>query len=375
MKIIVNRERLIKEINNVSKAVPSKTTLQILTGIRLEATREGLSLLGSDADTSIQTLIPAEEGTEVIKIVETGGIVLNAKTLSSTIKAMSSIDVEISVNAEELIAKLKSNKAIYKLNGQDIEDYPRLQNFKEENSTTVKTSSLKKVINNTSFAVSVSETRPILTGMNWRLTDNKLICVATDSHRLAKQTIEVETNSTEDIEVTIPGKYLAALSKILDDAVSETQIFFKDNQAMFKSGNTIMYARLLEGTYPATDRLIPTTSNTDVTFCSKMLAQAIDRATILDKKTSTVKLEINSEGVTLSSNIPEIGKVTEELFSESIEGEDLTISFNASFLLDLLKTFEGKIAKCCFGGQMRPFTIAPVGDDSMVHLVLPIRTY
>lgn len=377
MKFIIQRDRLVESVQDVMKAVASKTTIPILTGIKITATTSGVTLTGSDSDISIESSIPLEEeGIELVQVQDTGSIVLQARFFNEIVKKLPLDDVEITVeNGFQTV--IRSGKAVFNLNGLDAEEYPHLPQIEEENIISIPTDLLKNLIRQTVFAVSTSETRPILTGVNWKIENDSIICTATDSHRLALRKAKVESNSSETYNVVIPGKSLTELSKILDDSHNLVNIVITNNQILFKAKHLLFFSRLLDGNYPDTSRLIPSESKTDVIVNTKDFLQSIVRASLLGEgKNNIVKLStIEQKEIEISSNIPEIGKVVEEVNAESIQGEDLKISFNAKFMMDALRALEGTDIKVSFTGAMRPFLIQAQQDDSMLQLILPVRTY
>lgn len=378
MKFIIQRDRLVQSVQDVMKAVTSRTTIPILTGIKIVASEDGVSFTGSDSDISIESFIPKEEGDkELVEIMQPGSIVLQAKFFSEIVKKLPTDTVEIRVE-NHLQTVIRSGNSEFNLNGLDADEYPHLPQVQENNIFKIATDLLKAMIRQTVFAVSTSETRPILTGVNWKVEQGELTCIATDSHRLALRKAAVETNAEEAYNVVIPGKSLNELSKILDDQNQYVEIVITDNQVLFKAKNLLFFSRLLEGNYPDTSRLIPTESKTEVSVQTKAFLQAIDRASLLARegRNNVVKFATMEDGfIEISSNTPEIGKVVEELKSNSIEGEDLKISFSAKFMMDALKTLEGTEITISFTGAMRPFIIKPLNDDSILQLILPVRTY
>ncbi|KAB2330256.1 DNA polymerase III subunit beta [Bacillus mesophilum] len=378
MKFIIQRDRLVQSVQDVMKAVPSRTTIPILTGIKLVANEEGVALTGSDSDISIESFIPAQENDqEVVEIIQPGAIVLQAKFFSEIVKKLPTDLVEIRVE-NHLQTVIRSGNSEFNLNGLDAEEYPHLPQIEEDNIFKIPTDLLKAMIRQTVFAVSTSETRPILTGVNWKVENGELICIATDSHRLALRKARIETIAEDSYNVVIPGKSLNELSKILDDQNEPVEIVITENQVLFKAENLLFFSRLLEGNYPDTSRLIPTDSKTEVVVQTKEFLQAIDRASLLARegRNNVVKFSIIENNVVeISSNTPEIGNVVEEVQSSSIEGEDLKISFSAKFMMDALKTLEGTDINISFTGAMRPFIIKPLNDDSILQLILPVRTY
>jgi len=377
MKFIIQKEQLVQSVQDVMKAITSRTTIPILTGIKIVATEEGVTLTGSDSDISIESFIPKEENeTVIVEIQRPGSIVLQAKFFSEIVKKLPTSQVELEV--DNLQTVIRSGKSEFNLNGLDSEEYPHLPQISEENIFKIPTDLLKNIIKQTVFAVSTSETRPVLTGVNWKIENDDLICIATDSHRLALRKAKIDANTEQAFNIVIPGKSLNELNRILDDHNEPVEIVVTENQILFKAKHILFFSRLLEGNYPDTNRLIPTESKTEIVVNAKEFLQAIDRASLLARegRNNVVKFStIGQDVIEISSFTPEIGKVVEELVSESIHGEELKISFSAKYMMDALKALEGTEVKINFTGAMRPFVINPLNDDSILQLILPVRTY
>jgi DNA polymerase III subunit beta len=378
MRFIIQRDSLLQSVQDVMKAVTSRTTIPILTGIKIVANEEGVTLTGSDSDISIESFIPKEEaGDEIVEIKQPGSIVLQARFFSEIVKKLPTDTVEIEVH-NNLQTVIRSGKSEFNLNGLDAEEYPHLPQISEEHVFKIPTDLLKGLIRQTVFSVSTSETRPILTGVNWKVENNELICIATDSHRLALRKAKLDADNTGSYNVVIPGKSLTELSKILDDSSESVDIVITENQVLFKAKHLLFFSRLLEGNYPDTGRLIPSESKTDVVVNTKEFLHAIDRASLLARegRNNVVKFStIEGGAIEVSSNTPEIGTVVEEIQSQSIDGEELKISFSAKYMMDALKALEGTEIQISFTGAMRPFVIRPLHDDSILQLILPVRTY
>lgn len=380
MQFIIQRDLLIESIQHVMKAISARVTIPILTGIKIEATAEGIKLTGSDSDISIESFIPKEEeGIENVEISKNGSIVVQAKYFPDIIRKLPLKTVEISTD-DHFQVTIKSGGAEFHLNGQDAVEYPQLPIFKPENSFELKNDLLKNLIKQTVFAVSTVETRPILTGVNMKVEDHFLDFVATDSHRLASRKIPLD-QANEKVNfsnVIIPGKSLTELNKILDDNEETITISVTENQILFQTKNLYFLSRLLDGNYPETARLIPEQSKTIVYAKTKELLQAIDRASLLAKENRNNVVKLQTKGnneIEISSNTPEVGQVTEDVKTESIEGEDLKISFSAKYMIDALKTIEEDRVKIEFTGAMRPFIMRPMDNEFILQLILPVRTY
>ncbi|MCM3570742.1 DNA polymerase III subunit beta [Neobacillus mesonae] len=378
MKFIIQRDRLVQSVQDVMRAITSRTTIPILTGIKMTAAEEGVTLTGSDSDISIESFIPKEEsGNEIVEIKQPGSIVLQAKFFSEIVKKLPTDFVEIEV-LNHLQTVIRSGKSEFNLIGLDAEEYPHLPQIEENNKFQIAADLLKAMVRQTHFAVSTSETRPILTGVNWNIENGELNCIATDSHRLALRKAKIEAGSDVSYNIVIPGKSLNELSKIIDDTNDLIDIVITENQILFKAKHLLFFSRLLEGNYPDTSRLIPNESKTDITVNTKDFLQAIDRASLLARegRNNVVKLATHEGGVIeISSNTPEIGKVIEEVQSETVTGEELKISFSAKYMMDALKALEGTDINISFTGAMRPFVIRPLNDETILQLILPVRTY
>ncbi|WP_106495686.1 DNA polymerase III subunit beta [Lentibacillus sp. Marseille-P4043] len=378
MKFIIQREQLIASVQDVMKAISSKTAIPILTGMKIDARKHGITLTGSDSDISIESYIPTEEdGMVHVENIEEGSIVLQARYFPDIVRKLPEKTVEIEADSN-LKVTIRSGKAEFNLNGQDAEEYPQLPKLQTEDSFNLPTDLLKSLIKQTVFAISTMETRPILTGVNLKLSNNTLSFTATDSHRLASRDIPVNDATVEFSNVVVPGKSLTELNKILDDTEEPVEISVTNNQILFRTKHLYFLSRLLDGNYPETSRLIPEQSKTVLFIKTKDLMHTIDRASLLakDERNNVVKLSTKGDNVLeITSNSPEIGRVAEEIAVQSMEGEELKISFSAKYMLDALKAIEYDDVKIEFTGAMRPFIIRPVNEEPILQLILPVRTY
>lgn len=380
MKFTIQKDLLLESIQHVMKAISSRVTIPILTGIKIEASYEGIKLTGSDSDISIESFIPSEEdGIIHVENIEPGSIVVQSKYFPDIIRKLPLKTVEINTT-EDYKVNIISGGSEFHLNGQDPNEYPQLPVLYTENSFTLSNSVLKEIIKQTVYAVSTVETRPILTGVNMTLNNDSLNFVATDSHRLASRhlSIELVENQLNLKNVVIPGKSLGELNKIIEENDDPISISVTENQILFQTKNLYFLSRLLDGNYPETTRLIPDHSKTTILTNTKQLLNAIDRASLLarENKNNVVKLETKGNNrLEISGHTPEVGQVIEEVNAEAIDGEELKISFSAKYMLDALKIIESENVKIEFTGAMRPFIIKPENDHDILQLILPVRTF
>lgn len=380
MQFVINKDQFVQSIQHVTKAISSRTTIPILTGIKIDATEEGVTLTGSDSDISIESFIPNEEDGQInVQVIETGSIVLQAKTFPEIIKKLPEEQVEIIVQ-DQFATTIRSGSSVFNLNGLDPEEYPRLPVVEEANVFRLPQDLLKNIIRQTVFAVSTQETRPVLTGVNFSIENKELTCTATDSHRLAMRKAKVETNS-DDLQfenVVIPGKSLNELSKIIDDNDEWMDVVVSESQVLFKLKNLLFFTRLLDGKYPVTKNMIPSTSKTDMTMKTKPLLDALERALLLSRegKNNVVNVKTLDNGeIEITSITPEIGKVTEKMQTIELSGEELRISFNGKNVIDALKVVDSEEVHIIFTGAMSPFLIRPTEHDYSLHLFSPVRSY
>lgn len=376
MEFSIQRDYFITQLNDTLKAISPRATLPILTGIKIDATNEGIVLTGSDSEISIEITIPNQvEGEEIIHVVEPGSVVLPGRFFVDIIKKLPGKEVKLSTN-EQFQTLITSAHSEFNLSGLDPDQYPLLPQVSSDDALQLPVKVLKNIIAQTNFAVSTSETRPVLTGVNWLIQQNELICTATDSHRLAVRKLKLE-EEIEDKNVIIPGKALAELNKIMTDSEDHIDIFFASNQVLFRVGNVNFISRLLEGHYPDTSRLFPENYEIKLGLDNSDFYHAIDRASLLAREggNNVIKLSTGDTQIELSSTSPEIGTVKEEVTANEVEGGNLKISFNSKYMMDALKAIDNEEVEVEFFGTMKPFILKPKDDDTVTQLILPIRTY
>ena len=257
MKISIKRQYFIEQLNHCLKAISPRTTLPILNGIKIDVSDDQMVLTGSDSEISIEITIPTEiNNEEILEIEETGSVVLTGRFFVDIIKKLSGEFVDLETN-ESFSTKITAGKSEFNLSGQDANQYPLLPEVSDADSLVLSSAVLKTIINQTNFAVSLSETRPVLTGVNWIFKDDHISFTATDSHRLALRKLLDKTFNTDASNAIIPGKSLSELSKILSDSEDDVEINLSQNQVLFTYGNMRFISRLLEGNYPDTTRLFP----------------------------------------------------------------------------------------------------------------------
>ena len=380
MNFTINRSAFISQLNNVLRAISSKTTIPILTGLKMVVNEDNIVLTGSNSDITIESVINANDADNDLTIEATGAIVLPARFFSDIVKKLPDKKVTIEVTSG-FQADITSGSAKFQINGQDAENFPHLPEIETNKSVTLPNDILKEVIRQTVIAVSKQESRPILAGVHMTLKDGVLTAVATDSHRLAQRKVVLENiDNGIDFDVIIPGKSMEELSGMISDVHEDVQMQVTENQVLFIFGNTHFYSRLLEGNYPETSQLIPQTADTTVELEAGTFLSSIERASLLshESRNDVVKLSLKpSENlVRISGDSPDIGTVEEEVVTSALDGNDLEISFNPNYMKDALRSFGQATIKISFTSPLRPFTLVPTEDqENFVHLITPVRTF
>ena len=380
MKFTINRPAFISQLNNVLRAISSKTTIPILTGLKMVVDKERIILTGSNSDITIESVIDANNPDYDLTVEDPGAIVLPARFFSEIVKKLPDKQVTIEVTSG-FQADITSGTAKFQINGQDAENFPHLPEVETDKTITLPNDVLQEVIRQTVIAVSKQESRPILAGIHITLHDGLLTAVATDSHRLAQRKVALkDVDNGIDFDVIIPGKSMNELSGMISDVDEDVLVQVTENQILFIFGNTHFYSRLLEGNYPETSQLIPDTADTTVELDAGSFLASIERASLLshESRNDVVKLTLKpSENlVRISSDSPDIGTVEEEVATTALGGNDLEISFNPNYMKDALRSFGQTTVKISFTSPLRPFTLVPTEDsENFVHLITPVRTF
>jgi len=367
MNFKIKRTVLLNALAKVSRAVSLKSPLPVLTGIKFDLKDDELILTGSDSDITIQTSI-----NEDIEIIEKGSVVLSSKYILEIIKKIDSDTVHIYI-VDGTLTRIEGSGSKFDLNGTSYIDYPRIDLNKSGVYFQMKSTDLKEAIEQTSFATSEKETRPVLTGVNFKARDNRLECIATDSYRLAKRILDIDSDIT--FNIIIPKKSLIEISRIIEkDELID--LYVSDRKVLFIFDSVLIQTRLIDGTYPDTSRLIPNDFDYSMSVDSSHLLSSIDRASLLsNEQTNIIKLSMNEDDVMISSYSQEIGSVEEYLSKAFYKGNSLHISFSAKYLTDAIRSINSDKVRLLFTGEMKPFIIKDLEKEDIIQLVLPVRTY
>lgn len=373
MHFLINKNTLINHLNLVSRAISNFSPLPAYSGIKFETKDNRLYLTGSDSDISIETYINCDtDEKNYLEIKKDGAIVIDARNILDIIRKIDSSVVELEILDGCTIAITGGSSKI-QLIGMYANEYPVLDFKVLENNFDIKSDLLKLIINQTLFATSDKETRPVFTGLNFEYNNNNLYVTGTDGYRLAKKVISID--GLFDFNITIPRRSLNEVIKSLESH-EMVKIALSESKIQFIFDNTIIQTRLIDAKFPETNKLIPTQFSTEVIFNLTDIMKSIDRASFIkNDDISLIKLEVNEEKCILSSKSQEVGSIVETIDTFDFKGEPLTISFNGRYVLEALKTIKNEKVIFKFAGDMDRFIIQEYDNADLTQLILPVKTY
>lgn len=369
MKLTITRQNLLEGLTAVSASIPSKTTLPVLSNILLDVDEEGVRMSATDLDVAVRIRVPAD-------VSEPGTLTAPGKKLQEIARELPDEPVRISSRADQL--ELSCGRAQFKLNGLPADDFPALPQVGFEGGWTAGGTQLLSLIKHTSFAVSSEETRPVLNGVLWELRDGEMRMVATNGHRLARMKVPAGPSMEVTSQLIVPPDALGQVQRLFsgDD---EIQVAREGNHLGFRSDRTEVYTRLIEGTYPNYEQVIPKDNDKHAMVQRRPLESAIRRvAAVASDQTHRIRIEFSTDRMALNVLTPDLGEAHDEL-EVSYQGEDLTIGFNANYLLEVLRYMATDEVKLSFKAPERAATVEPIhpdgegGEEEYLCLVMPLR--
>lgn len=364
MKLICQKNNLLKSVNIVLKAIPGKTTMPILECILIDASTNNIKFTANDMELGIETIV---EG----MILEKGIVAIDAKIFSDIIRKLPDSDVTIETDAN-LTTTITCEKAKFSISGQSGEEFSYLPYVERDNHITVSQFTLKEVIRQTIFSIAANENNKMMTGELFEIKGDMLRVVSLDGYRISIRKIELKEEYT-DMKVVVPGKTLIEISKILSGGVEdEINIFFTKNHIVFEFDDTVVVSRLIEGEYFRIDQMLSSDYETKIQVNKKELLDCIDRATLLvkesDKKPIILSVTDNNIELKIQS---QIGSMDEDI-DITKEGKDIMIGFNPRFLIDALRVIDDETIDIYLMNPKAPCFIRDE-QQSYIYLILPVN--
>jgi len=368
MKIVCEKENIIKALNSVTKAVASKPNNPILEGILIQTNNKEVKLTTYDLEIGIEYIINCE-------VIEEGAIVINATMFSEIIRKLPNTEITIYVNENNLLV-IECEGSLYKLATMNPNEFPELPQINIENSIQIEQNILKEMIRRTIFAVSTEENRPIFTGCLFEILNNKLNVVAVDGFRLAWKSKYLQSK-VNNFKAVIPGRTLNEINKILVDSFEMIKIGVAKNQALFELENCKIVTRLLDGEFLNYSSVIPETWETRIRVNRTNLLNCFERISLISsssmekEKKYPVKVSIDIGKIIISCT-NQTGDAKEEMMV-STEGKNLEVGFNPKYFLDACRCIDDEEIFIDFGTSISPSIIRPVEEGDYVYMILPIR--
>lgn len=370
MKITIDRAALMRSLNHVQSAVERRTTIPILSNVLLRAEDGELSLSTTDMDLEINETVAAN-------VERSGATTAPASTLFDIVKKLpedASVTLDLDQSGNQMT--VKAGRSNFKLACLPVADFPELSQGALGTSFSLPANELRNLIDRTKFAMSTEETRYYLNGIYLHAADSNgvalLRAVATDGHRLALFEMPLPENASGMPGIIIPRKTVGELRKLVEEAGDSIKISLSESKIRFDFDHIVLTSKLIDGTFPDYQRVIPKGNDKVVEVNPKAFSQAIDRvSTISDGKSRAVKISLNGKTMTLSANSPEAGSATEDL---EVNGNDnMEIGFNARYLLDITQQIEGDGCRLTLADAASPTIIQDAGDASALYVLMPLR--
>ncbi len=372
MNFIISKSSLNSALSIMAHAINSTSPQPTLRCILMEVEQSSITLYSSDADVSIKHVVNASEENRLY-VVEPGSCLIEARYLIDIVKNIDSHDIQLEIIDGQLV-KFSGNSAVFKINGLNPADYPVIDLTEPSNSFTVNTVTLSEIIDQTTVACDIKGSKPILTGLNFRLKDKVLTCIATDSFRLSKKTLPL--NIEGYFNVTLPLKSLKDVqATMLQGEDSTIKVSLDNRKVQFIKDDLIFQSKILEGAFPETSRLIPTTFEKELLIDRNDFISAIYRTTFIKTDNNVYdRLQASTDEIILTNSNLQIGESREQLTGQ-FTGEPIDISFTAKYVLDAAKVIPADTIRIRFNGNMKPFVFQAPDDESLIQLIVPIRTY
>jgi DNA polymerase-3 subunit beta len=364
MKLVTSKQALVESLAIVGKAVSTRSSIQVLSGVLLEAAEERVMLAATDMEISIKAPLAA-------RVEQPGAVVVPARIAAEIARTLPGGDVVLEQRAGETQVEIRAGESVFDLHSLPAVDFPQLPQLVGEEFTVAKGAFIE-TIERVAPAASRDETRPVLTGVLIHLTKNSVRMVATDSYRLSVKETPLESSVTASLQAIVPARSLAELARIASSVSDETiGVVATENQISFRVGEVSLISRLIDGQFPNYRQLIPETFDYEVAVDQEEFLEAIRRVGLLAHKNAPLRLRFAGNTLAISAESQEVGKAFEAV-PVQYSGEELEIGFNPEFLEAGVAAVKESPVYLRFISSLRPGLIKGAGDD-FLYLVMPIR--
>jgi len=378
MRFVCSQAQLSSSLSLCSRAVASRPTHPVLANILFLANKEAqtLSLTAFDLNLGIQVVFPAD-------VIDSGSITLPSRLLGDIVSRLPNEDITLAVD-KDAIASIICGSGKYQVHGLPVEEFPELPQIAEGGQITyLPVESLLLGLDSSLFATSTDESKRVLTGVHITATSDFLEFAATDGHRLSviqtkflEEEVPPKLDNQPNLEVTIPARAMRELERMLKNQKEGViTVKFDQNQMIFVLANQTLTSRLLDGSYPNYNQLIPKQFERQITIEREVFISALERIGVLaDQKNNIVKLSLDATGQEISASVdaPDVATGKESILAQ-ISGDDLDIAFNVKYLLDGLKALSSKEIQLKINTATSPAILTPIGSVNMTYLIMPVQ--
>lgn len=364
MKITALQESLASAINTVSRAVSTRTTIPVLSGILLTAKDGQLNLTATDQEIGIELAIP-------ITVHEPGSVVLPAKYFGEIVRRLPGGEIDIDVKAN--VATIAWQRSQFTINGFAADEFPLLPEDNSGMTLEIDQTQMRNLIRQTIYCTARDEIRPTFTGVLFKATPEALVLVATDGARLAYSRAATAGEQGQAFQTIVPGRTLGELTRILSGDAKPLKVGFSGNQIHFTANGCHISSRLIEGQFPNYEMAIPKDYKCVLKVSNREFTEALDRASLIAAENSyMITLATEEDRVILTCSTPDVGNVHEEVLVEK-DGDRLQVGFNARLLIEALRSIEYDEVLLELTGPLSPARIRPQATETTFAIVLPMR--
>jgi DNA polymerase III subunit beta len=366
MKATIERATLLKSLSHVQSVVERRNTIPILSNVLIDAREDGsIRLMATDLDLQVDESVPAN-------IATPGATTVSAHTLFDIVRKLPE-GSQVELNAAEGKMQLSAGRARFNLSTLPRDDFPVIAEGDLPTRFELPAATLRQIIDKTRFAISTEETRYYLMGIFLHVADDALKAAATDGHRLARVTVAKPDGADGMPDIIVPRKCVAELRKLLDELEGTVEVSMSPTKIRFGLGSAVLTSKLIDGTFPDYNRVIPTANDKLLKLDPKSFAQGVDRvSTIASEKTRAVKMMVDRDKVTLSVTSPESGTATEEIAAD-YGSDNIEIGFNARYLLDILSEIDGDTVEVHLADAAAPTLLRENDKSQALYVLMPMR--
>ena len=365
MRITVDRDGLLAQLQTVSRVASTRSALQALSGVQLSASSDGCELRATDMDVSLRVPLAAE-------VVRDGVVVLPARLLLDVVRSMPATEVSLELRPAQQDVELVAGSATFDIRTLRAEDFPPLPELNGETRVSIPSGAFVSTALKVANSASHDETRPVLTGILVSASERELRMVATDSYRLSLKQTPLEEPLSSGFEVNVPARALQELARIAADEEADLELAVQRNQVVFAVGRTVLSSRLIEGQFPNYRQLLPESFEHELRIGSAELTDVVRRISLLAQKNAPLRLAFEQGQLTVSAQTPDVGEAHEAV-PVPFEGEAFEIGFNPEFLRAGLEAIDDGDVLFKLISPLRPGLIEAADGSGFQYLIMPIR--